>query len=62
MPAIGDELNFPMDTTIGKLPSIIDGPSESVVVYLRHIQNDMDFSRRLLVWLLDDRCTIHRES
>ena len=55
VPVIRRELKFPMDINIGKLPYVIDSPSESVVVYLRHIKNNVEFSRQLLSCLLDDR-------
>ena len=43
MPAIGRELKFPMDVHIAKITIVIDSTSKSVVTYLRHIQNDVQF-------------------
>ena len=44
IPAIGRELKFSMDIHIAKIPTVIDSASKSVVTYLRHIQNDVQFS------------------
>ena len=61
VPYIGCELKFLIEINTGKLPSVIDSFSESIGVYLHYIQNDVEFLRQLLVWLLDDRHTIRRE-
>ena len=45
IPAICREVKFPMDIHIAKIPTVIDSASKSVVTYLRHIQNDVQFSR-----------------
>ena len=40
---IGRELKFPMDIHIAKIPTVIDSASKSIVTYLRHIQNYVQF-------------------
>ena len=54
VPVIGRELQFPLDINITKNPEITNNASQSVAVYLRRIQQDVDFSRQLLGWLLED--------
>ena len=50
-----------MDIDLVKLPSIIDNASDSLASYLRRIQNDVEFSRAILAWFVDDRRKVHRE-
>ena len=59
--AVGRELNFPIDIDIDNIPVPIDSASVCVAKYLRHLQQDVQFSRQLLGWLIDDRRSIHRE-
>ena len=61
VPAIGRELRYPLDVSLGPIPAIIDNPSASVVKYLRYLQRDIPFSRQLLAFLVEDRRLVHRE-
>ena len=61
IPAIGRELKFPLDIDLHKLSPPTSSAGESVATYLRHMKNDVAYSRQLLAWLLDDRRTLQRE-
>ena len=61
IPAIGREFKIPMDINVTKIPTIIDSTSKIIVTYLSHIQNDVQFSRELLQWLLENKRTLQRE-
>lgn len=55
------ELKYPMDIDIAEISQVIDMASQSVVGYLRHIQHDVEFSRQLVAWFIEDRRTFQRE-
>ena len=59
-PAIGSKLKSPLDINLVKLSYVIDNASDIVASYLHHIQNDVEFSRAILAWFVDDRRTVHR--
>ena len=61
VPAIGCKLKYPMDIDIAEISQVIDMASQSVVGYLRHIQHDVEFSRQLVAWFIEDRRTFQRE-
>ena len=61
VPAIGLELRYPLDISLGPTPDVIYNPSESVATYLRYLEHDVPFSRQPLDFLVEDRRLVHRE-
>ena len=50
-----------MDIAIAKISQVIDSASQSVTKRVRRIQQDDEFSRQLVAWLVEDRRTLQRE-
>jgi len=61
IPAIGRPLKYPLDIQMCSPPPVIDTPSDSVAKYLRYVDGDAEFARKLTQWLIDDRRAMHRE-
>ena len=61
VPAIGRELRFPIDMNTAQKPQQSNNKALTMANYLRLLDRNVDFSRELLSWTIDDRRLIHRE-
>ena len=61
VPAIGRELRFPIDINTAQIPQQSNNKALTMATYLRLLDRDVDFSRELLSWTIDDRRLIYRE-
>ena len=61
LPAIGRALRFPVEINESAIPQLTSNVGERVAQYLRYLGSDVDFSRKLLAWIVDDRREQHRE-
>ena len=61
IPAIGQELRFPLDIDLSALHPINSSNAESVVSYLRLTDSNRYFASTILKILVEDRSTVHVE-